>query len=851
MKLRLTFLLLIASLSGFAQTYIISDTTIKTCSGYFFDTGSDTAGPKSNEQYVMTFMSPFADVSLEMIFYGFDIDTDTSQTYLIIYDGKDTTAPVIGKYNAYHRMPERVAGSSNNGALTYKWVSGKNYKKGYGWFTVIRCCSGYGNQYVSLSKDRICKGDSIMLTSAIGCGRKQWQRSKDSIAWTNMEGQDDYSVKFAPSESYYYRLQFSIGAKKFYSQNAYVFVPDTCLSPTDGTSYTTCSARFNYKYTSPNSGGNTTVKYSNSYFPPESGSRLIANFSLLNYKKAKITIYSGTGSSKQVLLAVPYHADSYNYKDLYVASNSPDGSLTIEQEVWTDNSSYDFSLDLICSNQVAAGKIYSRYFNPICKGSILTLGIKERYQGVLQWQKLEGNKWIEIPNENGPIMNYQAFKTTTFRARFSNATDTVYSQGKTISIVDDCIALSDYSATLCEAAMEGDIRNSANPDMITTYFPEDTTAKKLKVLLYSFSTHDGGSLTVYNGNTTTSPVLGNYTSLNEQVTLQSTAKDGSLTFKIHRPEWPNLNVGSYKGRLSCCDPSKAPLIERKTSPNCQGIDTLKVLQIGCGRGYWQQSYDNKKWQNYGDYAEVYPVYAGLEAKYFRLLFIQGKDSTFSNVVKVEYVSCFNMQEGALRNLNTCSALFYDSGGPNGTYQYSGNSVTFFHPNASNLKMRADMDYISLDSDNQDTLFVYEGNGFENPRVFVGSTPQQAHFKSSATNGAIQFFLKSKGLTPGKGWAGFIYCNDGVKVEEQLLENNTFLLYPNPFNNELRITRTTTIQEQAAIAIYDVRGEMVGQWSLNTSEELLHPDLAQGFYTYSIGSKKDKILQRGKLVVIRP
>jgi len=107
--------------------------TVNTCVGNFFDPGGATGNYGSNDLYTMTFCSDTPGEQIVFDFLTFDVESGWDD--LVIYDGSNTSSPVIGTFTGTNG-PGTV--ESTNGCLTFVWDSdgSVNYS---GWAASISC----------------------------------------------------------------------------------------------------------------------------------------------------------------------------------------------------------------------------------------------------------------------------------------------------------------------------------------------------------------------------------------------------------------------------------------------------------------------------------------------------------------------------------------------------------------------------------------------------------------------------------------------------------------------------------------------------------------------------------------
>src|SRR5687768_12086903 len=110
----LLLLLLIFSTFSSAQNYNISNSTITTCTGNFYDTGGNGGNYGNNENLVMTFCSSVSGECIRVNFTSFNLENGFD--YLTVYNGATTGAPVLGNFTGT-TIPAMI--TSTTGCLTF------------------------------------------------------------------------------------------------------------------------------------------------------------------------------------------------------------------------------------------------------------------------------------------------------------------------------------------------------------------------------------------------------------------------------------------------------------------------------------------------------------------------------------------------------------------------------------------------------------------------------------------------------------------------------------------------------------------------------------------------------------
>ena len=140
-KLSILLSFMMAGMFVFGQTYLISDPAgeATTCSGTFYDSGA-TGNYSNNENYTFTFY-PSPGAVIQVNFTSFS--THNHKDVLSIYDGENTSAPLIGSYYGKNSNPGLITAST--GPLTFHFIS-DDKQTDAGWVATISCSLGpYNN----------------------------------------------------------------------------------------------------------------------------------------------------------------------------------------------------------------------------------------------------------------------------------------------------------------------------------------------------------------------------------------------------------------------------------------------------------------------------------------------------------------------------------------------------------------------------------------------------------------------------------------------------------------------------------------------------------------------------------
>ncbi|MBL0077591.1 MAG: PKD domain-containing protein [Bacteroidetes bacterium] len=127
-------------LSLIAQNYNMSNDTITTCGGKFFDSGGSGGSYGNNEGFIMTFCASTPGDQIKLVFLTFNLQNNND--YMYIFDGPDTTAPqlTVATGLGLQNSPGTVQATSANpsGCITILFKSNANTTQN-GWSADISC----------------------------------------------------------------------------------------------------------------------------------------------------------------------------------------------------------------------------------------------------------------------------------------------------------------------------------------------------------------------------------------------------------------------------------------------------------------------------------------------------------------------------------------------------------------------------------------------------------------------------------------------------------------------------------------------------------------------------------------
>lgn len=151
--------------------------TITTCTGDFYDSGGSTGQYGNNEVLVMTFNPSTPGAMIRFNFTMFN--TESGYDTLTIYNGPNASSPLIGKFHGT-TSPGVITANNGSGALTFRFRSDVSLTYD-GWAATISCAMGivpnpgsftavaFSSSQINLAWSPVVAGNEVMvITSASG-----------------------------------------------------------------------------------------------------------------------------------------------------------------------------------------------------------------------------------------------------------------------------------------------------------------------------------------------------------------------------------------------------------------------------------------------------------------------------------------------------------------------------------------------------------------------------------------------------------------------------------------------------------------------------------------------------------
>lgn len=175
------------------ESFNMSNGSLTRCTGIFYDP-QGTNNYTNNQDVIMTIYPADTSNSIQLIFTLFDLESEQNcgYDYLKIYDGINTSAPLLGTWCG-NNSPDTVVAYNSTGALTFRFHSDPSVV-GQGWEASLACVETPPPVYCIASAD-IC--DEYISRVEFG--------SIDNVTICTTGGYHDYtnlSTKVSPGISY-------------------------------------------------------------------------------------------------------------------------------------------------------------------------------------------------------------------------------------------------------------------------------------------------------------------------------------------------------------------------------------------------------------------------------------------------------------------------------------------------------------------------------------------------------------------------------------------------------------------------------------------------------------------------
>jgi len=332
-------------------------------------------------------------------------------------------------------------------------------------------------------------------------------------------------------------------------------------------------------------------------------------------------------------------------------------------------------------------------------------------------------------------------------------------------------------------------------------------ATNVTLTFSSFDVEDAWDyMYVYDGADVWAPLIGYYTGTTNPGTL--IASSGTLTVEF-RSDCATIAAGwnaSWNSNASTITPANLAI----TTASCPQ-DSVTLKWTNSGAGWYVDVTDDAGWSYF--YAKAVPnatsvgcpgsfehninvgEYLAFEPNttyYWRVW--DGSTHTYGNSF---------MTPSCIYNDTNCAGTFDDTGGPGAPYAGHQDYESIFAPSfASSVTMTFTSFDIELD---YDSMWIYNGYGSGSPLIGV-YTGTNSPGTITANSGIMTIRFKADPFINNAGWTATWSCTQGTTGSSQLAGGSGALaVYPNPFNENIKVTYSLNTDSRVKISLVDVIG----------------------------------------------
>jgi hypothetical protein len=773
--------------------------SVAACSGNYYDSGSIDGDYASGESSVLTINPEIAGNLVQVTFTSFDVEGGWD--FLTIYDGNSTSAPLIGSYSGID-APGSILSTAVDGSLTFEFTSDASFALS-GWEATVSCVDP--NQTPSCAVDFAPSDASTDVSVAVALS---WATGDGVVVGYDVYFGTDAGNLVLVSEGQA-ATSFSPSALELSTTYFWQVVPVGTLASAEGCliqSFTTeatanilmqtgsisiCSGNFF-------DSGNADANYSLSenltltMTPSISGNALQVIFSAFDLEQStfdatifdSLLVYNGPDATSALIgifsgttIPGPF------------VSTHPSGALTFyfSSDASVTRAGWEASISCIDPNlapSCATNFVPANLATEILVAPSLTWssggGVVVSYDVFFGTDP--DNLILVSAAQAGTSFNPGALELNTiyYWQVISNGENASAENCAVQSFTTQSVATilqQEGSITICAAnffdsggATGAYLANEASTFVITPEIPGNV----IEVIFNTFAIENNFEfLSIYDGNSTAAPLIGEFTGVISPGSVVSTASDGSLTFVFTSDS--SVQQAGWSASVNCIDPNAAPNCATSLLP-ATGSAELSLANFSLS------------WISGGGGVTGYDVYFGTDAGSLTLVSANQAGLTyiptdlalnttyFWQVVALNEtgaaVDCpinsfttSTVQDVVMSNatVTTCSANFFDSGAANGDYQDDESSTLTFLPDQANNAIQVIFDAFDLEQSTFnnfifDSLLVYDGPDATSTLIGIFSgTTIPGPFISSHPTGALTFYFSSDASVTRVGWSALVSC----------------------------------------------------------------------------------------------
>lgn len=740
----LTFFILLSVLV-FGQDYNMSTTTVNTCSGTFYDNNGSGANYSSSQSLTMTFTSDNGN-RISFNFQTFALYAD-GYDYLQIYDGPSNAYPSLGTYFGT-TSPGIV--TSTGTSLTFYFYSNGSYAAA-GWSAIISCTTAPLPYYtISAGTTTTCSG--VFFDTGGGNG-----------GYNNNE---NVTQTFTSSSGNYIFFDFTHFAVST-DDTLYAYDGTSTAAPLIGKYYGTNLPERIYS----KSGSSITFRFASNTVNTAAGWRALIScsstapsqeFNMQNGIRYTCggTFYDEGGSSASYPSSTSKTMTFYSDNGNRISMNFQTFAL------YSDG--YDYLQ--IFDGPTSSHPLLGTYYGTSTPGIVTSTGTSLTFYFYSNGSYASSG-WsaiISCTTAPLPYYNMNAGTTTTCSGVFFDSGG-------------------------------GNANYQNNENIIQTF-----TSSSGNYIIFDFThfnVNTDDTLYAYDGTTTAAPLMGKY--YGTQVPERIYSKSGSsVTFRF--VSGTTGNSSGWRALISCSatPPAQEFRMQNGVRYTCGGAfydeggpsgdypsSTSRTMTFYSSNGN-RISFDMQQFALYNDGYDYLQIYDGpttshpLIGTYYAsnnpgvitstgtcLTFYFYSNGSYGGIGWGAAISCttppLDYYPISTSNVNTCSGVFFDSGGGNANYQNNENITQTFTSSSGNYII---FDFTHFNVSTDDTLYAYDGTNTSAPLIGKYYGTQLPGKVFSKTGSSVTFRFYSGTTNVASGWRALISCSATLPQQDFLMQN---------------------------------------------------------------------------------
>ncbi len=286
-------------------------------------------------------------------------------------------------------------------------------------------------------------------------------------------------------------------------------------------------------------------------------------------------------------------------------------------------------------------------------------------------------------------------------------------------------------------------------------------ATRLKIKFLSFVTSSSDNMTIYDGPSTSYPVLGNYTGTLGSFELTSGSSYLTITFTSG-----NTGFAGWDADVQCLPPSSAPNCPSIVSPVDNTIDQhIPLLQwIGKDTDYYKVFWGTSTTPPLYDTTSQNNIYVNVlpNTTYYWKAIGVNQAGESSNCPIWSFTTGIKPDSLIMRNgiAYSCNAVFYDEGGPSSDYNNNTLQTLTIFPSQPGAMVKANFTNFAVET-GYDYFYVWNGTDANAPLIgtYSSATVPTAlqNVVASNSSGALTFRFSSDYYVTAAGWKAAIGC----------------------------------------------------------------------------------------------